>query len=524
MAALASVLVAGTFLVTAILHLLLADAAFARPSKADNLLQRFFDEKLDFDDNGRVDTAEFAEFLRRMDPEDSGDLREDDRRVGILFSKIDTNKDGVVDFDDMSRVLGRLSKYSAGLSKPTQMRLALTNDPSEMLICWVTFYASAAPVMQYSTDPTLATGSHTVAATTVTYDVGNFGGWHGQIHFARSTGLQASQTYYYRVGDSLSGVWSDGVLSFRAAPSLASASTLRIAVVGDHGTAVPLGFQVSEQIEAADKVKPFDMVYHVGDLAYAGVSSGDVGEIEYVWDLWCHQIEPTASHIPYMVTVGNHESYYNFTSYVARFQMPAQPGSVGAFWFSFNFGFVHFLSMSTEHDYSVGSDQYKFMEADLAAARRNKDIRWIIVGGHRPFYSTDTCELSSHIPGCQALTELEPLFARYAVDMVIVGHVHSYERTMPVFQGYVATNSSVPGSDDHQFVDPPHPIYMVQGTAGAMIDESWLEPRPAWSANRQQEYGFGTLTMTNEGFLRYEFFHLEDGGLGDWVEIRKTVH
>ena len=74
-------------------------------------------------------------------------------------------------------------------------------------------------------------------------------------------------------------------------------------------------------------------------------------------------MEPLAAVVPYMFAVGNHEKYYNFTSFNTRFLMPgAQSGGVHNFWWSMNYGNVHFVMMSTEHDYSPNSPQYNWLE------------------------------------------------------------------------------------------------------------------------------------------------------------------
>jgi hypothetical protein len=60
--------------------------------------------------------------------------------------------------------------------------------------------------------------------------------------------------------------------------------------------------------------------------------------------------------------VGNHEKFFNFSSYLNRFSMPspwgmAVPGDLNSakFWFSFDYGNVHIMLMSTENDYWYGT-------------------------------------------------------------------------------------------------------------------------------------------------------------------------
>ena len=63
------------------------------------------------------------------------------------------------------------------------------------------------------------------------------------------------------------------------------------------------------------------------------------------------------------------------------------------------------------------------MEEDLAATRK----RWKIAFLHRSPYG------SSRHGGDERVREnLEPLFARHKVDVVLAGHDHVYERTVPI--------------------------------------------------------------------------------------------
>ena len=48
---------------------------------------------------------------------------------------------------------------------------------------------------------------------------------------------------------------------------------------------------------------------------------------------------------------------------------------------------VHFVMMSTEHDFRPGSRQYQWLEKDLKSVDRSK-TPWVIVGGHRAMYTS----------------------------------------------------------------------------------------------------------------------------------------
>lgn len=70
---------------------------------------------------------------------------------------------------------------------------------------------------------------------------------------------------------------------------------------------------------------------------------------------------------------------------------------------------------------------------------------------------------------------------KYEVDIVQVGHLHNYERTYPTFKGKPVMD----GVNYTHYVNPKAPVYIVQGTAGALIRERFVHPTPAWSATRQ---------------------------------------
>ncbi len=61
--------------------------------------------------------------------------------------------------------------------------------------------------------------------------------------------------------------------------------------------------------------------------------------------------------------------------------------------------------------------------------------------------------------------------------LLLQGHNHAYERTAAQYNGTVVQRSDVFGT----YSDPAAPIYIEQGTAGAVLDftKGWMEPQPA---------------------------------------------
>ena len=65
--------------------------------------------------------------------------------------------------------------------------------------------------------------------------------------------------------------------------------------------------------------------------------------------------------------------------------------------YSFDYGSVHFIMMSTEHNFTQGSPQYEWMENDLKNVNRSL-TPWIVIAGHRPMYTSqiEIGELHGH--------------------------------------------------------------------------------------------------------------------------------
>lgn len=137
---------------------------------------------------------------------------------------------------------------------------------------------------------------------------------------------------------------------------------VNIAVFGDMGTYTPFGAFVTNQIVKDHFIRPYDFVFLTGDIAYAGVSHEQTGELEPIWDLFGELTSKFAAYTPFMPGVGNHERYYNYTSYMKRYVLPKINPNQTNLWFSFDFGQVHVVHFSSEHAYNLGSEQYDYLE------------------------------------------------------------------------------------------------------------------------------------------------------------------
>jgi hypothetical protein len=191
-----------------------------------------------------------------------------------------------------------------------------------------------------------------------------------------------------------------------------------------------------------------------------------------MWDVFFERMAGATTAAPYMTAVGNHEHNWPHNPYSGRFnesnldsggecgvpyalRLPMPPPAdfaAASPWYSFDFGAVHFTTISTEHPFGPGTPQYAFVAADLAAAAAARDAavldpsgggasapRWLVMNGHRPFYADSTYNTgpsSDGVAGLAMASAYSPLWRQYGVDLTLTGHHHSYQRSSSLAFGY----------------------------------------------------------------------------------------
>ena len=75
------------------------------------------------------------------------------------------------------------------------------------------------------------------------------------------------------------------------------------------------------------------------------------------------------------------------------------------------------------------------------------------------------------------------------------------------------------GTNYTHYVNPRHPVYVVQGTAGALVKGKFIKPHPEWSCKALQQYGYGRITIKG-GHLNYQFISVFGKILDEWNIIK----
>ena len=209
--------------------------------------------------------------------------------------------------------------------------------------------------------------------------------------------------------------------------------------------------------------------------------------------------------------------------------------------YSFNYANIHFISIDSETGYPGAAeetryvlpcggfgDQLTWLENDLIKANQERETRpWIFAAGHHPMYNGNSINADFQ-------AAMEDLFYKYGVDVYFSGHVHSYERDLPVYKG-------VPEAD---YIDPLATTHILIGGAGndemhhIQLDRS-KDPSPqegpgkskwyqstangAWTAatDGDDHVGIGKVTIVDDSTLKFEYIRTMTGEVFDGMTLTR---
>ena len=193
-------------------------------------------------------------------------------------------------------------------------------------------------------------------------------------------------------------------------------------------------------------VERLQPLFHLlnGDLCYANLAED---RVRTWWDFWANNSR-SARNRPWMPAAGNHENELGngpigYQAYQSYFSLPETPGQTAltrGLWYAFTAGAVRVISLANDDiAYQDGGNSYvrgysggaqkAWLEQELASARADKAIDWVIICMHQVAIST-----ADKFNGADLGIREEwlPLFDKYGVDLVVCGHEHHYERSHPL--------------------------------------------------------------------------------------------
>ena len=312
-----------------------------------------------------------------------------------------------------------------------------------MTILWWTDVVGDSTV-EYGTTPSL--GSSVNVAQAASCEIGSA----GTCHAVPLTGLQSGTRYYYRL--LTNGVQVLATTYFQTFKTPSDTSELFFTVVGDWGAGTSAQASVGNNQNASDP----PLLMTVGDNAYQNGTQSD-------WDnnVFISQYEnQILRRAVFMPILGNHDlnnvgaSNWASSVEIKMHQMPRNaPAGQEERFFSFDDGNAHFTILDAN---TIDGTQTSWLANDLATTTR----KWKFVFFHQTSYSCAN-GIASIGSNHTVRDTWGPIFEQYQVDVVFMGHDHSYERSHLV-DDYVVGGAH--GSDGLGTV------YVMTGGGGAALD------------------------------------------------------
>lgn len=197
---------------------------------------------------------------------------------------------------------------------------------------------------------------------------------------------------------------------------------LTFAAVGDTGSGGRQAMAVAERMARGYQDAPYGLVTHLGDLCY-------YGSVEDRFDdVFTRPMRPLIdAGVRFELAIGNHDgALHHSDASLAEIDAELRLLGTPARNYRTSHGPVDFFYLDSSAPGLFGEDstvQLEWLDDALASSTN----QWKVVCMHHPVYSS-----GSHGPTPGAQEAVEPILARRAVDLVLTGHDHHYERSRPV--------------------------------------------------------------------------------------------
>jgi hypothetical protein len=292
------------------------------------------------------------------------------------------------------------------------------------------------------------------------------------IHEVTLTGLQSDMLYYYSTLSPPEGASPDADGAVTLPTDLRTFQTAA-------GPDAPVAFTVICDSQAqpevvkrvAEAMWEFRPQFALlgGDLVTTGTNK------KHWTEHYFPNMDPLASRVVVYPVLGNHEQ--NASYYYNYMHLPEPE-----YYYTFRRGQIQFFMIDSNKDLSPGSEQYAWLDEQLAAS----DACWKICMHHHPPFSSDDDygndwkkPLSQMTFGDTNAKQLVALYDKHAVDVVWNGHIHSYERSWMLRAGKPVEKNGT--------------VYMITGGAGGHL-ETFGPYRPAFQHRVRRGHHFSYVT------------------------------
>ena len=174
-------------------------------------------------------------------------------------------------------------------------------------------------------------------------------------------------------------------------------------------------------------------ILHTNDMVENGL-------VEDEWKAMLHDNRRYTAHTLINSISGNYHEDNGAELYIHfHKKLPENQSVEKGYFYSFDYANAHFVMLDitdVDNNFNLSEKQIKWLEKDLEGT----DKIWKIVGLHWPLYSTGPHSNYAMDRFENLRKQLEPIFAKYNVELVLQGHDHVYSRTKSILDGQVYIN------------------------------------------------------------------------------------
>lgn len=258
-------------------------------------------------------------------------------------------------------------------------------------------------------------------------------------------------------------------------------------VVGDSGSGGAKQYAVRDRMLAT----PADFIVHTGDMIYEDGAPEDFDRKFFL------PYRALLRSVPFWPTLGNHDVHLDAgAAWYDAFRTPANNAAGDEGYYSFDFGNAHVAVIDSNRTLAVGSPQRDFLEQDMAATTAT----WKFLAFHHTIYSTGL----QHGSDLNRRATIRPIVDQYAIDVVLMGHDHIYERTIPL-------------RDDVQVAPEAGTTYVTTGGGGFSLHQ--VGSSSSFTQTVEASFHFVRIAVDG-GHLLAQMIR-EDGSIGDTFTITK---
>ena len=231
-----------------------------------------------------------------------------------------------------------------------------------------------------------------------------------------------------------------------------------------------------------------DIVLFSGDAVTLGITQPE-------WEDFFGRAEPLFATTPMISAHGNHEA--NAINYYSQMALPGDEQNYGI-----DYGYAHItVANDTPEDPNAITGAFRdALQSDFAASQ---SARWKIFMHHQPMWSAST----RHGSSLTLQQAWQPLVDQYGIDLVLNGHDHDYEVTLPML-GAATQPSTATGT-----------VYIVAGSAGAELYDNGTD---FWTAYSEKTYSAATIHVRRDR-MTFSGFPAGRHGDSDWFRQVEAV-